>query len=179
MNTKLLQFSFSCLAVLALLVACGGGGGNESGSAGTVQLAQTSFDTNEGAIVNIFVEDFTEISVLSLSRVTVSQGPEYSVRVTAGADVLDDLQVTRSGDMVSIGLSNNQIFSAVITMPVRNRIEVDPNALAYVSIEDFDQAQMTIDLGGVSTMLGEGLQIGELDASVSGVSLLDLGDTRP
>jgi len=124
-------------------------------------------------------EGFTEISVGSLSRVTVTQGPEYSVQVTAGANALNDLQVTQSGDMVSLGLSNNQIFTAVITMPVLNRIEVGPNALANVTLEDFDQAQMTIELRGVSSLRGEGLLIGDLDVTVSGVSMVDLGDIRP
>lgn len=124
-------------------------------------------------------ENFTDISVGSLSRVTVTQGPDYSVQVTAGADALDDLQVTQSGDTVSIELSNNQIFTAIITMPVLNRIEVGANALAYVTLQNFDQAQLAIELGGVSTLRGEGLLIGDLDATVSGVSSLDLGDVGP
>jgi hypothetical protein len=124
-------------------------------------------------------EDFTEVSVVAVSLKNVTQGPEYTVEVTAGADALDDLQVTQSGDVVSLGLSNNQIFNAVITMPVLNRIEVGANALSYVTLADFEQAQMTIELGGVSSMRGEGLVIGDLDATVSGVSMLDLGDIRP
>ena len=124
-------------------------------------------------------EDFTNISVGSLSRVTVTQGAEYSVQVTAGADALDELQVTQSGDTVSIELSNTQIFNAIITMPVLNRIEVGANALAYVTLQNFDQAQMAIELGGVSSLRGEGLRIGDLDATVSGVSSLDLGDVGP
>ena len=124
-------------------------------------------------------EDFTNISVGSLSRVTVTQGAEYSVQVTAGADALDELQVTQSGDTVSIELSNTQIFNAIITMPVLNRIEVGANALAYVTLQNFDQAQMAIELGGVSSLRGEGLRIGALDATVSGVSSLDLGDIGP
>jgi len=124
-------------------------------------------------------QDFTNISVGSLSRVTVTQGPEYSVRVTAGADALDDLQAIQSGDTVSIELGNNQIFTAAITMPLLNRIEVGTNALASVTLEDFDQAHMTIELGGVSSLRGERLLIGDLNATVSGVSMLNLGDIRP
>lgn len=53
------------------------------------------------------------------------------------------------------------------------------NALAYVTLQNFDQAQMVIELGGVSSLRGEGLRIGDLDATVSGVSSLDLGDIGP
>jgi hypothetical protein len=40
---------------IALLGACGGGGGNVDGPPGTIQLLQTSFNTTEGTIVNIRV----------------------------------------------------------------------------------------------------------------------------
>jgi hypothetical protein len=124
-------------------------------------------------------KDFTEISVGSLSRVIVTRGSEYRVQVTAGTGALGDLQVEQTGEKVSLGLSNTRIFSALITMPTLHRIEVSDNALANVTLRNFDQGQMTIDLGGVSTMRGEGLIVADLDATVSGVSLLDLGDIRP
>jgi len=43
------------LACLALVAACGGDGGADGNSPGTVQLPQTSFDATEGTIVNIRV----------------------------------------------------------------------------------------------------------------------------
>ena len=57
--------------------------------------------------------------------------------------------------------------------------QVAANALAYVTLQNFDQAQMAIELGGVSSLRGEGLRIGDLNATVSGVSSLDLGDVGP
>jgi hypothetical protein len=124
-------------------------------------------------------EDFTEISVGSLSRVIVTQGPEYLVQVTAGTAALGDLQVEQTANKISLGLSNTHIFNALITMPVLDRIEVSNNALANVTVKGFSQAQMAIDLGGVSVLRGEDLDVGSLDATVSGVSLLSLGDSRP
>jgi hypothetical protein len=64
-------------------------------------------------------------------------------------------------------------------MPVLNQIDVGAGALANVTLEDFDQMQMTVNVGGVSSLRGEGLQIVDLTAAVSGVSVLDLGDIRP
>lgn len=124
-------------------------------------------------------EGFTEVAVHSLSRVTVTRGAEYSVQVTAGSDALGELEVTQTGNRVSLGLGNNQVFNAAITMPVLDGIEIGNNALAHVTVEGFEQPQMTIVVDGVSTLWGAGLQIDKLSATVSGVSSLNLGDIRP
>jgi hypothetical protein len=124
-------------------------------------------------------EGFTEVAVHSLSRVTITRGTEYSVQVTAGSGALGELQVTQTGNRVSLGLGNNQVFNAAITMPVLDRIETGDNALAHVTVEGFEQPQMTIVVDGVSTLRGAGLQIDNLSATVSGVSSLNLGDIRP
>jgi hypothetical protein len=101
------------------------------------------------------------------------------VEVTAGTDVINDVQVVQTGDTVSIGLNNAQMLNVVVVMPVLNLIDVGDNALASVTLKDFDQVQITVDLGGVSILRGEGLLIGDLTATVSGVSLLDLGNISP
>ncbi|MDH4125670.1 MAG: DUF5666 domain-containing protein [Gammaproteobacteria bacterium] len=124
-------------------------------------------------------DGFTEVVVHSLSRVTVTRGAEYSVQVTAGAGALGELQVTQTGNRISLGLGNNQVFNAAITMPVLDRIEIGGNALAHVTVEGFEQPQMTMVVDGVSTLSGAGLQIGNLTATVSGVSSLNLGAIRP
>jgi hypothetical protein len=48
-----------------------------------------------------------------------------------------------------------------------------------VTLKDFNQMQMTVNVGGVSLLRGEGLLIGDLTATVSGVSLLGFGDIPP
>ncbi|MCP4333231.1 MAG: hypothetical protein GY785_11295 [Gammaproteobacteria bacterium] len=134
---------------------------------------------NDRTTVRFDFENFSNISVLGLAKVTVTQGPDYSIEVTANAAIVNEVQVTQSGDTVSFGLNNTQIYNAVITMPVLNQIDVGANARANVTLKDFNQMQMTVNLDGVSILRGEGLLIGDLTATVSGVSLLDLGAIRP
>ncbi len=134
---------------------------------------------NDRTTVRFDFENFSNISVLGLAKVTVTQGPDYSIEVTANAAIVNEVQVTQSGDTVSFGLNNTQIYNAVITMPVLNQIDVGANARANVTLKDFNQVQMTVNLDGVSILRGEGLLIGDLTATVSGVSLLDLGAIRP
>jgi hypothetical protein len=124
-------------------------------------------------------ENFTNISVFGLSRVMVAQGPNFSVEATGNADIINDIQVTQNGDTVIFGNDKTQILDAVVTMPVLNQIDVDADALADVTLRNFDQTQMIINVDGVSRLRGEELTIGDLAATVSGVSLLDLGGIRP
>ena len=137
---------------------------------------------NDRTTLTFDYTNFTNISVLGLSKVTVVQRPDFSVEVTADAGIVSDVQVTQTGDTVSFepafGNNNARIFNAVVTMPVLHRIDVGADALANVTLKDFDQMQMMVNIGGVSVLRGEGLMIGDLTSTVSGVSLLDFGDIR-
>ncbi|MES9943544.1 MAG: DUF5666 domain-containing protein [Candidatus Thiodiazotropha sp.] len=124
-------------------------------------------------------ENFSKISVHGLTDVTVTQGVDYSIGVTAGADIINDLQVIQSGDTVSFDLSSSQLYSVVVMMPVLTQIDVADNSLANVMLKNFDQMQMTVNLGGVSVLRSEGVAIDDLTATVSGVSMLDFGGVQP
>ena len=125
--------------------------------------------------------NFTEISVPTVFNVTVSQGAGYSVEVFVDQAHANRIDVSQSGSRLSIALlpgnGSIQTLEAVVTMPALNRIDLSGVVLA--NLNDFDQPQMTVNVGGVSFLRGNGLSIDNLDASVSGVSRLDLGDIRP
>ena len=125
--------------------------------------------------------DFTEISVPTVFNVTVVQGQEFMVQVTVDEDVADRIDVTQTGSVLSIALafgdSNIQTLEAFVTMPVLNRIEL--TGVVTASISNFNQASMTVDVGNVSQLRGDGLTIGDLTATISGVSQLDFGDSHP
>ncbi len=127
-------------------------------------------------------ENFTMISLLGLCRVTVTEGPDYSIAVTASSDIVDDVQVIQNGDSVSFGPppgDENALFTVVVTMPVLNRVDVGAGSLANVTLRDFNQAQMTVNVDGVSLLRGDSLAINGLTATVSGVSLLSFGGISP
>jgi len=155
--------------------------GNVSPGGTTILASRVTFGRPVGdrTVVTFDFENFTNISVFGLSRVRVTQRPNYSVEATGNADIINDIQVTQNGDTVTFGNDNTQIMDAVVTMPVLNRIDVVAGALANVTLRDFNQPQMTVNLAGVSVLRGEGLMISDLTSTVSGVSLLDLGGNRP
>ena len=125
--------------------------------------------------------DFTEISVPTVFNVTVTQGPDFSVAVTVDEDVQNRIDVTQAGSTLNIALlagsGNIETLDAVVTMPVLDRIDL--SGVANAHLNDFNQAQMTVNVGGVSRLQGNALTIGDLTANVSGVSQLNFGGIRP
>ena len=125
--------------------------------------------------------DFTEISVPTVFKVTVSQGPDFSVEVFVDRAHEHRIDVTRTGERLTIALlpgsGNIQTLEAVVTMPVLDRIDL--SGVGNASLYDFDQSRMTINVGGVSFLRGNALRIGNLTSSVTGVSRMDLVDMRP
>jgi hypothetical protein len=125
--------------------------------------------------------NFTEISVPTVFKVTVAQGPDFSVQATVDSDIVNRIDVTQTGSRLNIALlpadGNIDTLEAFVTMPVLNRIDL--TGVVNATLEGFNQSQMMINVGGVSRLYGNALIIGDLTTNVSGVSQLNLGDIRP
>jgi hypothetical protein len=125
--------------------------------------------------------DFTRISVPTVFNVAVTQGPAFSVEVTIDEEAANRVDITQTGSTLNIALSsgngNIDTLEAFVTMPVLERIDLI--GVANATLDGFNQAQMTVNVGGVSHLRGNALMIDDLTASVSGVSLLDFGNIRP
>jgi hypothetical protein len=124
-------------------------------------------------------DNFTRISVLGFARVTVAQDPDFSIEVTADSAIVGDVQVIQDGDTIRFEPAPGntlRLFTAVVTMPILEQIDVAANSLANVTLRGFNQPRITVNIGGVSLLRGDALVINDLTASVSGVSLLDFGN---
>lgn len=125
--------------------------------------------------------DFTEISVPTVFNVVVTQGSDFSVEVAVDEDVANRIEVTKADPMLTVALlpGDNTIdtLDAYITMPVLERIDL--TGVVNARLEGFNQARMTVNVGGVSRLYGIALMIDEVTARVSGVSQLGFGDIRP
>jgi hypothetical protein len=126
-------------------------------------------------------DGFTSISVPTVLGISVIQGAEYSVEVIIDEEAADRIEVTLDGSNLTIALQTGdgmiETIDARVTMPVLDRIDL--TGVVNAKLNGLDQAQMTINVGGVSHMRGDELRIGRLEAAVSGVSRMDLGDVRP
>ena len=136
---------------------------------------------DEAARLTFNLRDFTEISVPTVFHVTVTQGADYSVEVFVDRGHENRINVTQAGSRLTIALNpgNGSIrtLEAVVTMPALDRIDL--SGVVTARLFDFDQSQMTINVGGVSFLRGNGLRVDNLTSAVSGVSRMDLVDVRP
>lgn len=155
----------------------------EFASGGRITANRITFGrhVNPATTVTFDPSAFTEVSISSIFNATITQGPDFLVEVTIDEDVVDRVVVTKAGARLNIGLSPGDgdidTLEAIVTLPELNSIDLD--GVVNVILNDFDQSQMTVNVGGVSRLQGNGLMIGNLTASISGVSQLNFGDIRP
>jgi hypothetical protein len=120
--------------------------------------------------------DFTEVDVGSGFTVEISESSSYDVIVTADDNVMDYIEISKSGDTLKVGVSWGISFSSVtlkilITMPEISKIELSGGVQG--KIEDFITTnQLSIDLSGGSQLTGQGSAI-ELSVDASGGSQLN------
>ena len=153
------------------------------GSGGNVRASRVTFGQPDEDTTTLAYDlvGFTRISVPTVFGISVTQGPEYSVEVIIDEEAANRVNVSQNGSTLTIALlaGDGQIdtINARVTMPMLEQIDL--TGVVNAQLRDFDQAQMTINVGNVSSLQGHALRIGFLQATVSGVSRLDLGDIRP
>ena len=155
----------------------------EFDSEGTVRAGHLTFGeiTSHTATLAYDFDAFTSISVPTVFGISVTQGAGYSVEVDVDEEAANRVEVTKSGSTLTIALRPGdgliETLDARVTMPVLDRIDL--TGVVNAKLYGFDQAAMTINVGNVSNLRGDALRIAHLQATVSGVSRMDLGDIRP
>ncbi len=123
--------------------------------------------------------DFTEVDIGSGFTVEVSNSSSYDVIVMADDNVMEYVEVSKSGETLKVGVSWGISFRSVtlkirISMPEVKKIELSGGVQG--KIEDFASTnQLSIDLSGGSQLTGEG-STGELIVDASGGSQLHFAD---
>jgi hypothetical protein len=150
---------------------------------GHISANRITFGHNAGDTATLVYgfSGFTEISLPTVFNVMVTQGPEFSVEVIVDEDIASRVDVTQTGSRLNIALlmgnNNANTLEAFVTMPVLDKIDL--TGVVNVMLNDFDQPQMTVNVGGVSRLHGNALSIDSLTATVTGVSQLGFGDIHP
>jgi hypothetical protein len=126
-------------------------------------------------------DGFTSISVPTVFGIAVTQGTGYSIEVIIDEEAANRVDVAMNGANLTVALRPGdgmiETLEARITMPVLDSIDL--TGVVNARLYGFDQPDMTINVGNVSNLAGDSLRIGHLQATVSGVSRMDLGDIRP
>ena len=123
--------------------------------------------------------DFTGVDAGSGFNVEISKASSYSVIVTADDNVMEYIEVSKSGDTLRIGVNwGTSLRSATlkiqITMPDLTRIELSGGVQGKIT--DFISSNpFSIELSGGSQLTGQG-SAGELTIDGSGGSQLHFAD---
>jgi hypothetical protein len=118
------------------------------------------------------VEGFNSLSVTEAMIITVTRGAEFSVRASGDIRNLDDLKVSKNGNVLEIQYANNRsrrhetVFE--VTMP--ELTDIDLSAATAGTLVGFDSgADMTATLSGASSLSGQ-IQAGKFSAVALGAS---------
>jgi hypothetical protein len=126
--------------------------------------------------------DFTTINLNSGFQAQITQGSSYNVSITADSNVINRVDVTQTGNVLTIGLQPGTFFDiggtlkASITMPdVR---EIQASGGATVDVTDFALSHdLSVGSSGGSTITVSG-QANGLSASCSGGGQLKLSGLK-
>jgi len=125
-----------------------------------------------------FISDFTAVDAESGFNVEISQSNSYSVLVTTDDNIMDYIEVKKSGDTLMVGVKWGYSLRSVtldveITMP--ELYSVDLSGGAKANLEGFIvTSDFSIELSGGSRLTGEFETSGDVDIDVSGGSPLSL-----
>jgi hypothetical protein len=141
--------------------------------------------------------NFTSLEVGSAFKVDIKQADSYSVKITAGERVFDQIEVTQTGETLQIGVKPGLFFGildakAEITMPTIETLTLSGatsgtmdgfnstssfttkiSGASSLDMIDAHFGDVTVDLSGASVLTGQGTG-GNLVCDVSGASNLDL-----
>ena len=129
------------------------------------------------------MKDFTDFTVVEVGwgfKTEIYQSDSYSINLTADNNIFDYIEVSHSGDTLTIGLKwgysyQNVTLRAEITMPDIYRLELSGgvmgNISGFTSSHDF-----FVELSGGSHLNGFSCVANELTVSGSGGCHLDFSD---
>jgi hypothetical protein len=120
--------------------------------------------------------DFTAVDVSSAFGVEITQSSSYSVLITADEKIFDNIEVTKTGNTLSIGIEPGIVISvstlkAEITMP--NLVELVLSGASKGTIEGFSSSEsFVVELSGASRLEMQDINVGNTDIALSGASTL-------
>lgn len=118
--------------------------------------------------------DFTTIDVSSAFNVNVTQSSHYSIIITANEESLDQIEVNKAGNILTIAVKPGAIFTnfnpqAQITMPKLESVVF--SGATHGTAEGFNsQDPITIKLSGASSLDVKSFQAGNVTTDISGAS---------
>lgn len=121
--------------------------------------------------------DFTAIDVRDAFDVQITKSSSYSLSITADDNLFDYIEVSKTGDTLEIGLEwgynyQSVILRAEITMP--ELYELEFSGATHGTIVGFSSShEFALVLSGASSLHMGDISVGDVEADISGASLLN------
>lgn len=124
------------------------------------------------------VSGFTEISNEMEAVLYITQGPEYSVRIEAQQNILDQVKTALSGSTLEIYsehcIDKGEPVNVYITLPVLTVLDISGSGSAFTQ-SNFSGASLNIDISGSGSFTStDSITVGVLDMDISGSGSLNL-----
>jgi len=160
MLRKAIYFSLLLLLVssVALFPGCKGF------ISGSGELEVTEYD----------LSNFAHVEISNAFQYEVSQSSFYRVTVTADDNLVEYLQVTKTGERLQVGLKPDYVYvsthlKVVVTMPDLHSLDISGASAGF--IEGFNSSHdLAATVSGVSSLDLVDISCGNIDFDVSGVS---------
>ena len=123
--------------------------------------------------------DFTSLDARSGFLVEISKSNEYSILVTTDDNVMEFIEITKSGDTLNIGVKwgssiRSTTMKVEITMPELDSLELSGGSQGNLEEFSFTNS-FSIDLSGGSGLVALG-EANDITIDATGGSTLDLSD---
>jgi len=164
------------LAAVALLAGCFPQ--NAARVAAPASNSVFSTVTGSGNLVTrqVDMQDFTEVEVGSAFKVDITRSDNFGVTVTADDNLIDIVDVAKSGQTLRVGLRsgsyNNATYRASVRMPDLRRLQI--TGASTVTFSGFMSRGLDLGLSGASQVTGR-LEGGQLNLAALEASTATLG----
>jgi hypothetical protein len=119
--------------------------------------------------------DFSAIEVTSAFEVEISQSSFYSISVTADDNVIDYIQVSKTGNILTVGMQEGFYQSTTLQVEIEMP-EIDSLKLSGATvgmIEDFSSSEpFFVELSGASILKMVDMDVGDFEVELHGASIL-------
>ena len=168
MNRTIVAVLIIGLLMVGILAGCA-----ESGSSPAASGEEGSGDL-ETRIMGF--SDFNRVEAGPAFRIEIARSESYSVSITADDNLIDEIEVSRSGEALVLGLtSGTHGFTALraeITMPELYGLELD--AATSCTVEGFESSHdFDATLTAASTLTGD-ISVGDVYFNIAAASSIEL-----
>ena len=159
-------FSTACSPDVATSVPVANGSSTNLGVTGSGTLVTRDFA----------VSDFSEVEVGNAFKVDITRGDSFTVMVTADDNVIDMVDVTKSGQTLRIGLKsgsyNHATYRGSVGMPDLRRLQMADASVG--TLTGFTPRRLDLGLSGASQVTGR-LEGGQINMAAREASTVTLG----